>query len=436
MCKVFVFISVFMLEALRPAYLNGAQTLTIGLTEQDNPFILLGQIDSEEADSTIHFYENNLLFSVEVRAKGDVELTDDDRAFKSIPHGGMVIIRDRNWFTYRELEVRPGASGPEVSFFVQGHPHEFDEEASYWLASRLPEIARKSGLGARQRIERIIREDGVASAIREIGEARSDRAIQTYANIIASYPDTDPLLLERLIRTVAEEISSSRRLSAILVRLADKHPGDSLVTRSLIIAVENISSSSKQGETLEAIAQHRRLDENSAVAMSRIIEGISSSSVQAEALLMMLKHAVVTKEVGLSYLAVVQGVSSSSKQGSALIGLMQSKPTSLAVWMKILEITQGISSSSVQAEVLASFADGCPNEEDLLMTYISTVRFISSSAAQGEALKALLRKEGLAQHVVEETIRFADAEISSSSISRSVSDEAKNLLMQSGRRQP
>jgi hypothetical protein len=430
MLKLNLFIFFFLLEFFRPSPAQAVQPFLAEPGPQDKPFVILGYSDSDDDDGTISSYQNNLLYSLEVKAHGDIELTDDDRDFKSVPEDGYVLIKERNWFTYRELEVRRGASGVEKSFFVQGRPHDLDEETLDWLRERLPDIARQTGLGARYRIERILRQKGVAAAIHEISFARSNRAIQIYARIIVAQPDLSADEANRLIRTVADEMSSSTRLSETLTLLAEKAPQDSSITHSLMRAVVEISSSSKQSATLAVIAEKRTLDVASAVAMAGTIETISSSSAQTDALLTMLKRAPQNENVWLAYLDAVQGVSSSSKQGIVLQALIDRKPVGNRVWIKTLKVIEGVSSSSVQGETLSAFAQACPNEDDILLAFVSAIGYVSSSSQQGNALMALLDKEGLSRRVLEDVIQCAQSEISSKSVERMVTERATKILLE------
>lgn len=396
---------------------------------QDKPFVIFGYSDSEDGDGTISSYQNTFLYSLEVKAGGEIELTEDDRGIKSMPENAYLIIKERNWFTYREIEIRHSTGGMEQLYFVQGRPHDWDEDTQRWLSERLPDIARQTGLGARHRIERIISQQGTAAAIKEITYARSNRAIKIYANVILSQKDLESKMTQRLVAAVAEEMSSSASLSETLIMIAGKAPQDSNITESLMKAVENISSSSKQSATLISIAEKRGLEANSALAMARTIESISSSSAQSEALTALLKHAPSTDDVWLEYLEAVQAVSSSSKQGYMLENLIERKPGGSRVWRKILKVTEGVSSSSAQGDVLEAFAANCPTDEDIMMEFIRTVSYISSSSQQGRALMAMLEKNGLSPHVLEAVIEFANSEISSSSVAKRVTDQATRALL-------
>ncbi len=406
-----------------------AKVVDVEINRQDKPFVIFGYSDSEDGDGTISFYQNTFLYSLEVKAWGEIELTEDDRSIKSMPENAYLIIKERNWFTYREIEIRHSPGGLEKLYFVQGRPHDWDDDTQRWLAERLPDIARQTGLGARYRIERIISQRGTAAAIKEISYARSNRAIRIYANVIASQKDLGSEVTQRLISAVAEEMSSSSSLSETLIMIAGKAPQDSSITESLMKAVENISSSSKQSATLITIAERRGLESNSALAMVRTIESISSSSAQSEALSALLRYAPSTDDVWLEYLDAVQAISSSSKQGKMLENLIEKKPGGYRVWRKMLKVIEGVSSSSAQGDVLEAFAAACPTDEDIMMDFIRTVGYISSSSQQGRVLMALLEKNGLSSRVLEAVIEFANAEISSSSVAKRVTDRATRALL-------
>ncbi|HNB55430.1 MAG TPA: hypothetical protein PKV06_00545, partial [bacterium] len=127
---------------IKPTILVGQNNFHIGFVQNNNS--RLNHIDA---------YYNDMLHSLEVKAIGVVELSDDDRDFKFLAENATVQIKTRNWFTYREVRVRGLRDGQlERTFYANGREMDWNEYGQSWLAAELPEIARKTGLGAPSRV--------------------------------------------------------------------------------------------------------------------------------------------------------------------------------------------------------------------------------------------------------------------------------------------
>jgi hypothetical protein len=401
---------------------------SVGVGKHNHHFFI-GIDNNSYENGKIEVYWNNLIHSVAVKAFGDIELTDDETDIKSISKDGFVRIKERNWLTYRSLEITCDNNGKvRKRFTLQGRNVEFDSDAQLWLAGILPDLARRSGIGAKYRIQKIADRQGMHAAVNEISLAESDYAIQIYLETILNHDSLNSEMLNKAVVKASREMSSSSRLREILVSAAKKFPEDSVLTSSLMRAARNISSSSGHSEALIAIANIRRLDNLSAVAMARSIEEISSSSAQGHALEMLADRSPNSDEALFAYLQAVETVSSSSEQGHALMALLRKKNLSKQVFLKILGTTESISSSSMQGEVLASFSYVCPSDDEILTAYLKTAGGVSSSSEQEHAVTAMLNKENLSVSILMKTLDFSRDEMSSRAAANNVAEKVTSVL--------
>jgi hypothetical protein len=424
----------FRLMALTVLVLNSLARVSAHQDDKANPgdrrhHFLIGVSDHGFDNGDIDVYWNNLVRSMEVKASGDIELNDEETDVKNISKNGFLFIEERNWMTYRTLEISVQANGAlQRKFSLQGHESEFDAEAQTWLSRILPDLARRSGIGAKFRIQRIIEKQGVTAAINEMSLVESNRAVQIYFMEILNQPNMSSESLQKALRKVSKEMSSSSRLSETLILAAKKFSDDSLFTTALMKAAGKISSSSTQSETLVQLASMRKLDRPSAIAMAGSIEEISSSSSKEYALEAMAEHSPNDDDVWSAYLRAVESVSSSSEQGRALEALLKRADISRNVLFRFLKITEQIASSSVQSNVLTRFVKVCPNDDALLSTYLETVGRISSSSGQEYAVLAMLNKENLSVNLLTKTLNFANSEMSSRSARQAVVEKVSRLL--------
>jgi hypothetical protein len=391
--------------------------------------VFVGINNNSYKNGTIEVYWNNLIRSVEVKAYGDIELSDNEADVKTMSKNGYLLIKERNWLTYRELEITVDASGAmQRHFSIQGRGSEFDKDAQAWLVRILPDLARQTGIGARTRIQKIIERQGLDAAIEEMSLTESNGAVQVYFEAITGHPGLNSDGMKKAVARVAKEISSSSRLQDILTSAAKRFPEDSVLTASLIEATKEISSSSGQAESLIAIANLRRLDNISAVAMAKAIREISSSSAQGHALEVLADLSPTNSDAFLEYLRTVESVSSSSQQGHALKALLRRKDLGRDVFAKTLEAIEGISSSSIQGEILTSVSLVCPSDDEILAAYLKTAGEIASSSQQEEAVMAMLDKKDISVNILTRTLDFANNEMSSSSARKNVSEKVTRLL--------
>lgn len=402
------------------------------LMHQDNHKknrMFIGFHNSSSEDGSIDYYSNTLLKSLEVQASGEVELTPDDREIKSISPNGYVIIRERNWLTYRALRLKAGTDGKiEKEYTIQGRDYPFDADAQVWLSGILPELVRETGLGAQTRIKRILEQNGVPAAIREIRWVYSNYAKKIYFEAILNHPELGSDDLQNAVETVAKEISSSSKLGDLLISTAGRFPEDSVLTETLIRAVKEISSSSKQSDVLMHIAQARNLNDPSALVMAQTIKSIASSSAQASALEVLAERSSSGDEVVEAYVGAVKTMSSSSAQGRALKALIRKKGMSDQAFIKILKSIEYISSSSVQGDVMEDIAYACSDHDPVLSAYLKAVSSISSSTTQGRAVMAMLKKNNVSAFILTKTLSFANEEIASRSVRDEITERVTEKL--------
>lgn len=397
--------------------------------------VFIGFQNSSSEDGSIDYYSNTLLKSLEVRSGGEIELTENDMDIKSISPDGYVLIKERDWLTYRSVRLTAGAGGKiEKAYTIQGREYEFDADAQAWLSAILQDIARETGLGAEARIKRILDQKGVAEAIREIRWVNSNRAKQIYFNAILNSPKVSSLDIAKAVETVAHEISSSSRLGDLLISTAARFPEDSVLTESLIRATREISSSSKQSEVLIRIVELRQLNDDAAILMAKAVKHISSSSAQGSALENMAERVSGSDDVITAYVDAVGTVSSSSVKGEALKAIVRNKGISEDGFIKIIKSVEDISSSSVQGDVLERIAEVCPGTDRVLSAYLRAVSYISSSSEQGHSVLAMLRKKSVSASILTQTLQFANEEISSRSVRDEITERVTERLAKSGGR--
>ena len=366
---------------------------------------------------------SNALSSVEIRSRGEIELSEDGSQVVGLAPGARLLLRERRLSRVRELEITAAPDGtPRFHFEVSGRQSEFDDEARRWMAGMMVRLARETPIGAAARARRILSRNGPDALLDEVEDLESSAAAQIYIQQLVERGPFDSAILQRAARVAAGTISSSSRLRKTLASLAESQPEDSSLTVGLMEATEEISSSSESRKALIEIARRRPLDAKSAVAMARAIGTISSSSEKRAALGELSRAAPPQDEVLSAILRTIGRISSSSEQRRALISLIDNQTLSPFIQSETAQAVGRISSGSEKSKVLRRLAEVCSTEVTVIRSYLDAVESISSSSSQGKALTALLQNRRLNEEALDEVLRTA-RRISSRSVRKRVGEE-------------
>ncbi len=366
---------------------------------------------------------SNALSSVEIRSRGEIELSEDGSEVMGLAPGARLLLRERRLSRVRELEITAAPDGtPQFHYEVGGRQSEIDDEARRWMAAMMLRVARETHIGAAARARRILSQNGPDALLDETEDLESSAAAQIYIRQLVERGPADPPILQRAVRVAARTISSSSRLRKTLVTLAESQPQDSPLTVELMEATEEISSSSESRKALAEIVRRRPLDAESAIAMARAIGTISSSSERRAALEELSRAAPPQEDVFSAILRTIEGISSSSEQRRALISLIDKQTLSPFIQSETAQAVRRISSNSERLRVLERLAEVCSTEKTVIRSYLDAVESMSSSSSQGKALTALLQNRRLNDEALEAVLRTAQR-ISSRSVRERVSEE-------------
>jgi hypothetical protein len=380
-------------------------------------------------DEEVHYRSEMVWHGEEIKLKGRVSFSENYDEVRSISPGGYLMVRERRWFTTRKLEVRGDENGnPAYHFTIRGRAMEFDERAQNWLREIMPELARRTGFNAAERVPRLLAEGGVDAVLREISVVESNSAKRRYFLILVETGNLSSADLERVILKAGEKISSSSQLNRLLSELSVKTPADTQLTAAFFRSAEEISSSSEKRSAIENIARSREMDIEAGITMGRSIRTISSSSEKARALETMAAVCPSDDAVIEAYLDAAISISSSSEKATALTALIHKEGLSPQSWIGITRAAETISSSSGQGRVLREMAALCPVSDEVVRAFLDSAFEISSSGEKEEALVALLQREGLSQSILAEILNRANSEISSSSSRQAVVEMVSQRL--------
>lgn len=307
--------------------------------------------------------------TVEIRTRGEIELDEAEASVRSISPGGRLTLMERTGGgAERRAELHPTGGGITRAYRVDGRERPWNEEASRWLASILPEIARESGVDAQERVERIRRGGGATAVLEEIGRIRGDGSKAAHLRALASVPLTEGEAVVALRH--AGTIGSDSHRAEVLLALADRGVlARAAVQRAFFSAVEGLGSDARRRSVLETVL---RQDGSEAVRMRllRSARSIGSDAHRAALLVDVAERGALSGPALISaYFDAVGGIGSDSQRGRVLTTVLGSHGERPEVVLAVLRSARSIGSDSVKAAVLLAVSRALLDRRDVAEVY-------------------------------------------------------------------
>ena len=382
--------------AVRHAQMNAAspgESRQLQFAAQQERHTSITQINETEADrSDIKMRYNDGDHSLEIRAKGGLEFTDNDSDVKSLGQDGYLMIEEQRGSMSRRLEVSPGADGqPQRSFFVRGQAHVFDQEGRAWLAQILPDVIRNTAIGARARVQRIYRQRGADGVLDEISLVKSDGAKRIYFREFLGIGNLGTATLRRAARQVTREISSDGEKAVLLIQTADLFLGNSAIAPDFFEAVGSINSDGEHRRVLSSILKNNpgRDDILSALKSAR---AISSDGEKAS---LLIQHSAIFLDHPASLPSLFDAINSISSDGEharVLSSLLKRNALGKENLMRVLRSAERISSDGEKANVLLSAVRIYAGDASVLSAIAEVTKTINSDGERQRVLSAIARQ--------------------------------------------
>src|SRR5258708_16401027 len=159
---------------------------------------------------------------LEVSGRGTVEFTDDDRDVKSLSPDGYFRIEENYLllFSGRRYEVTADGTGRLTrTYFDHDRAKPLDSQGQAWLMGIMPEVIRKTGLGAVPRLQRILKQGGPSAVLSEISRIRDDEPKRIYLQELINRGNLNPDQLSSAMLQ-ARKIGSDEEKAGLLEAVA------------------------------------------------------------------------------------------------------------------------------------------------------------------------------------------------------------------------
>ena len=326
-----------------------------------------------------------------IRIKGKAEFTDDYRDIKALSPNGSFRAEETRGAITRRFEIETDASGNQRrTYTVQGHAHEFDNEARQWLAALLLDMVRQSGYDAPQRVSRLFQQGGAAAVLEEVAQIKGDYAKRVYLYELLQNHRLSPAEAQRVVRVAGQEMSSDYEMRQTLMAVAEKYLDDPQTLSVFIAAIARINSDYERGQVIAAALKRGSLTPEQLKGVLQAVSHISSDYEKAQALLRINSSQLSEPSLMSAFFEAVNGIHSDYEHSRVLLALLNGKPKEAALKLTLKSVT-GISSDYEKARVLLQVAAIGKDDEEVRKAIVEAARNISSEYERGRVLSATFK---------------------------------------------
>jgi hypothetical protein len=196
-----------------------------------------------------------------VQREGQVGFTADDSDISSLTKNGRLQIQEIRGDHVTVFTVRRQGDAPALqrSFSVDGQPKGAEEERA-WRAQTLPEILRRTGLGAAERVSRLHEGGDVAAVLAEVRSLHSDSVKALYIEELVNRGHLSTADLRQALAVSSAAISSGYQRAELLHHTAAAFLADPQLAAAYFVQVNRVPTPFR-GDLYTQIATETSLDD-------------------------------------------------------------------------------------------------------------------------------------------------------------------------------
>lgn len=325
---------------------------------------------------------------------GKVVFSDDESSILSISQGGYFKFedhrdrRDRHW-----LKVKPGKDGNLVYQYKHNRKKKpFDAHGKAWLKKALPNILLETGVGAKQRVKRVLADQGVDGVLALVSEIRSDHAKDLHLTSLVS----TTTLNKNEIRSIMGQVSnvhSDFNQARIMIALAQNQANSNELAGEISKAMASIHSDFEKRRVLEVLIP--QIDTKK--SMSKILGVVNTINSDFEKRFILegaLEHWQFADLKDSGFLDVLSQINSDHELGQMIATISKKENLTRHDTQKLAAVaSQNISSDFELARVLKSMQKQLAVDK----SFANFLRQIHSDHIKSETLMSFLNGRQLSE---------------------------------------
>jgi hypothetical protein len=372
----------------------------------------------------MNFSDNGTRFDVTLR--GTITFTDDLTDVQSLSDGGSFTMRDWSHIVPRTIEIKSSDGKLTHAYYVGGMSRPWDDDARRFLATQLPALVRRSGLGAEARVKSIFEKKGAGGVLEEIDLLGGDYARRLYLVALIETASLDSNGVQPLLTRVAQRMKSDYDRRQVLERVASRVKLDrrgaaayveattSMTSdydqRQALNALVKSSGSAVDGDTMGTAVTHMKSSYDKRMVLADVLRAGSLSTDTKKGVLVAVatmqsdydRGQVLTdyvKAFGVEpplrqpFFAAVKMMQSDYERRRVLTEVAKKGAVNSEVQQAAFDVVSMMSSDYDRAEVLLAFVGTQGIDSANRQAFVSAAERIRSSHDQNRVLAALVRSE-------------------------------------------
>jgi beta-lactamase regulating signal transducer with metallopeptidase domain len=368
--------------------------------------------DIQSSSGHIQWSHNDEKLSV--KWTGPFRLTDDERDIAWIEEGATVTISDGVLFANRiDLKGLPGGR-IERTFSKNAFKREYEPEGRLFLADALQKLIHRSGMFAKERVARFLKQGGPDAVLAEIDRlAESSYVKRVYYTELVKQSELSGSVLSRVLQRVPADMKSDYDRATLLTEIL-KLPSVTDAHRAEVArAARNISSDYDQRRTLSAVMASAPLSSAVSAAVLDAAATVDSNHDRSLILIEVAQKGGITPATMTAYMALVRGMSSSYDQRRVLTAMATQPGLPNGVTVEAVRAAGAMSSSHDQSEMLLALIKRGGLTDAAADAFFTSAVEIDSSHDLSRVLRAVIAEPNVSDRIITGALRTA-ARISSS----------------------
>lgn len=338
---------------------------------------------------------------------GDIEFTADDRDVKSISPGGYLKLSDGGWFGGKGVDFRADASGRITRRYrVSIIEKPFEPEGRAWLQRLLPAFIRESGIGARARVARILKAQGVPGVLSEISRIEGSWGKRAYFTELLRSGPLDAATVALVLQQAGREVRSDYELAMLLLS-AQHLLTDDATRRAYFDAAATIHSDYELQRVLSGGITAGPVPPAMLAGTLHAATTIDSDYELASLLLQVARHQPLDPASQRAFFMALDTVGSDYEHQRVLtaLGARGDLPDDLVAAM--LRSATRIQSDYEEAQFLKRLAKQRPIDGRIRAPFFAAVDAVQSSFERAQVLQTVARHPDAPPETIVSVIRAA-----------------------------
>lgn len=347
-------------------------------------------VDSGRGRTTMRWSDGRR--TLEFQFEGVVAFSDDDRDVKSMSPGSRLRIKEGGWINSRTIELTADTDGKINRRYWSGlFEKAYDPDGRAWLPEVLPDIIRRTGIGAKARVARIFTTQGLNGVLAEIDRIDGSFGKRVYFNELLQTPGIDAPATARAMAHAGKQIDSDFELATLLSDAGQRFLEDEGVRRAYVEAARSIGSDFELRRTLSAPVDRGRLSPAVLTSVLEASQGIGSDFELATLLESVAKRYPLDAVRG-PYFAAVSSVGSAFEHGRVIKAVAKRTDLSDETLLETLRSAAAIKSNFECAQALTAIVAERQLSGAARDLYVRAAGRLGDFE-EGQAMSALVKSE-------------------------------------------